>query len=207
MRKLQRFDVMDYVQCEEKRAELARALPKLKRPRRIFLGDKLLFLFENTEIIKAHVLECIGQEKLFSERDLLRQIEVFNPLIADSGELRCTMVILNNIDWEREERVQLWQDLASHIYLILSDGRKVFAEVPQIPVANRHPCSMRVLKFVCDHHYPVKIGSNYSADCEYNREEELSKAQQKALQEDLNIMEGPLSAASSEREINIYGVE
>ncbi|MBI2519187.1 MAG: DUF3501 family protein [Bdellovibrio sp.] len=187
MRKLERFDVMDYVQCEVKRAELKRTLPKLKRPRRIFLGNKLLFLFENTEIIRAHVLENIGQEKLFSERDLLRQIEVFNPLIAEQGELRCTMIILNDIEWERAKRIRLWKELVPHIYLILNQGRKIFAEAPWIPVANQHPCSMRVLKFDCGNQFPIKIGSNYSADPEYQGEEKLSTAQQKALREDLHI--------------------
>ena len=56
MRKLERSDITDFVTYQEKRAELRRDIQKVKRPRRIFLGDKLLFLFENTEMVRDHVL-------------------------------------------------------------------------------------------------------------------------------------------------------
>ncbi|MBI2519189.1 MAG: DUF3501 family protein [Bdellovibrio sp.] len=193
MRKLQRFDIMDYLLYEEKREELRRNIMKIKRPRRIFIKDKLLFLFENTEMVRDHVLETIRLEKLFSEHDLLRQLDVFNPLIGEHGELRCTMIVLNSLDWERPKRMKMWKELASHIYLVLDDGQKVYAQIPEIPAINRHPCSIRVLKFVCGSHYPVKIGSDFS---DLKVEEKLSVAQQKALREDLaassNILEPAL---------------
>ena len=185
MRKLERFDIMDYVQCEEKRAEVRRNGVKQKKARRLFLGERLLFLFENTDIVRAHIFENISHGKLFSEHDLIRQLEVFNQLIAEPGELRCTMIIFGNADCERAKRIKLWKGLPSHIYLVLRDGRKIHAQAPEIPMVNQHPCSMRVLKFACGNQYPVKIGSDYSSESEYQAEAELSISQQRALREDL----------------------
>ncbi len=202
MRKLERFDVMDYVLYEDKRQELTHNVKKIKDLRRIFLGDKLLFLFENTEIVKNHALGSIARAKLFTEHDLIRQLEVFNELIPDEGELKCTMIILNDVDWERTKRVKLWEDLSSHIYLILNDGRKVYGEAPETSVVNQHPCSMRLLKFFCgDDHYPVKIGSDYTSDHEYHLEETLSHAQQRALQEDLTADHGGNFAQDNESQV------
>ena len=143
MRKLARFDIMDYVLYEERRAELRQNIARIKEPRRIFLGEKVLFLFENTEMVRDHVLETIWVEKLFSERDLMRQLEIFNPLIANQGELRCTMIILGNADWERPKRMKPWKELSSHIYLILNDGRKVYAQTPESSVINQHPGTLQ----------------------------------------------------------------
>ncbi|MEK6625913.1 MAG: DUF3501 family protein [Bdellovibrionota bacterium] len=187
MRKLERSDIMDFITYQEKRAELRRDIQKVKRPRRIFLGDKLLFLFENTEMVRDHVLETINLEKLFSEHDLLRQLEVFNPLIADQGELRCTMIILNDVDWEKAKRVKLWRELASHVYIISNDGRKIYSRAPAIAVVNQHPCSFRVLSFDCGNQYPVVIGTDYEIGG-YKLEAKLTMSQQKALREDLNAM-------------------
>ena len=184
MRKLARFDIMDYVLYEERRAELRQNIARIKEPRRIFLGEKVLFLFENTEMVRDHVLETIWVEKLFSERDLLRQLEIFNPLIANQGELRCTMIILGNADWERPKRMKPWKELSSHIYLILNDGRKVYAQTPESSFINQHPGTLRVLNFNCGNNYPVILGSDHS---EFKLEKKLSLLQQSALREDLHI--------------------
>ncbi len=189
MRKLERYDLMDYVQYEEKRAEFRLNSTKIKEPRRIFLGDKLLFIFENTEMVRDHVLETIRIEKLFSEHDLLRQLDIYNPLIADAGEIRCTMIILGHTDWEKPEKIKPWKELSSHIYLVSNEGRKIYAHTPDFPSINQHPGTLRVLSFMCGNEYPVAIGSDYK---DYKLEAKLRDSQQKALQEDLTVKENVL---------------
>jgi len=183
VRKLERFDIMDPLLYEEKRAELKRHIVKIKEPRRVFLGDKLLFIFENTEMVRDHIQEKIRTDKIFREHDVLRQLEIFNPLIADAGELRCTMIVLSNADWERPHKIRPWKDLVSHIYFILDDGRKVYAQAAELAVINQHPGTLRVLTFFCGTQFPVIIGSDFK---EYKIEKKLTVSQQKALQEDLH---------------------
>ncbi len=184
MKKLERSDLMDFMAYDEQKASLRRNIWRIKRPRRIFVGDKLLFLFENTEMVRDHVLETISLEKLFSEHDLIRQLDFFNPLIGEPGELRCTMIMLNNDDWEKPTRIKLWRELAAHVYLILDDGRKIYAQIPEISVVNQHPCSFRLLSFPCGNNYPVILGTD--AVMSGNKlETKLTTSQQKALKEDL----------------------
>ncbi|MBI2519191.1 MAG: DUF3501 family protein [Bdellovibrio sp.] len=182
MRKLERYDIMDYMLYEEKRSELRHHIAKMKEPRRIFLGDQLLFIFENTEMVRDHVLETIRIDKLFSEHDLLRQLEIFNPLLANAGELRCTMIVLGTSDWDGPKRVKPLKELSVHIYLILNDGRKVYAQAPETASINQYPGTLKVLNFICGNNYPVLIGSDHR---EYKLEKKLSPLQQNALREDL----------------------
>jgi len=185
MRKLQRFDIMDYAQVEEKYQEFKKKLDQTKKFRRIFLGEKLLFLFENTDMVKNHILETVRRDKLFDEHDLNRLLDIYNQLIAGPGELRCTMIILNDIEWERSKRVKLWKELSAHIYLVMDDGHKVYGESPEVLVANQHPCSMRVLKFACGNQFPKSLGADYPDDSGYYKEIKLTTSQQNALHEDL----------------------
>ncbi len=208
MRKLERSDIMDYLMYQEMKEEFRLKIYKMKKARRIFLGDKLLFIFDNTEMVKNRILETIEHEKLFLEQDLVRQLDFFNPLIAGPGELRCSMIVLNDdLGWEKSKRIKFWHDLAAHIYFVLDNGTTIYAEKPQISELNQHPCSMRLLKFFCGNHFPIKIGSDYFLDSEYQREERLTNLQQQVLREDLNILQVPVATTIHYDDINIYGVE
>ena len=67
MRKILREDVRDLVQYEKVRDEMRHLLIALKRWRRVPVGDRLTFLFENRETVLFQIQEMIRTERRVKE--------------------------------------------------------------------------------------------------------------------------------------------
>jgi len=93
MQKIVRGDVKDLVQYEQARDEMRRRLIALKRPRRLPVGDRLTFLFENRETVLFQIQEMIRTERMVDEEKIREEIEVNNELIPGARELSATMFI------------------------------------------------------------------------------------------------------------------
>ena len=93
MQKILRDDVRDLVQYETIRDEMRRRLIALKRRRRVPVGDRLTFLFENRDTVLFHVQEMIRTERMVEEGKILEEIETYNDLIPGQHELSATMFI------------------------------------------------------------------------------------------------------------------
>lgn len=93
MQKVVRGDVKDLVQYEQARDEMRRRLIALKRPRRVPVGERLTFLFENRETVLFQIQEMIRTERMVDEEKIREEIEVNNELIPGERELSATMFI------------------------------------------------------------------------------------------------------------------
>ncbi len=93
MQKIVRGDVKDLVQYEQARDEMRHRLIALKRPRRVPLGGRLTFLFENRETVLFQIQEMIRTERMVDEEKIREEIEVNNELIPGERELSATMFI------------------------------------------------------------------------------------------------------------------
>lgn len=93
MEKISRGDVTDLIEYEKVRDEMRRRLIALKRPRRIPVGDRLTFLFENRETVLFQIQEMIRTERMVDEEKIHEEIEINNELIPDERELSATMFI------------------------------------------------------------------------------------------------------------------
>ncbi len=93
MQKIVRGDVKDLVQYEQARDEMRRRLIALKRSRRVPVGDRLTFLFENRETVLFQIQEMIRTERMVDEEKIREEIEVNNELIPGARELSATMFI------------------------------------------------------------------------------------------------------------------
>jgi len=93
MQKILRDDVRDLVQYEKVRDEMRQRLIALKRWRRVPVGDRLTFLFENRDTVLFQVQEMIHTERMVREEKILEEIETYNDLIPGERELSTTMFI------------------------------------------------------------------------------------------------------------------
>jgi hypothetical protein len=64
-----------------------------KRPRRVQVGGRLTFLFENRETVLFQIQEMIRTERMVDEEKIREEIEVNNELIPGERELSATMFI------------------------------------------------------------------------------------------------------------------
>jgi len=93
MQKILRDDVRDLVQYEKVRDEMRQRLIGLKRWRRVPVGDRLTFLFENRDTVLFQIQEMIRTERMVKEEKILEEIETYNDLMPGERELSATMFI------------------------------------------------------------------------------------------------------------------
>jgi hypothetical protein len=65
----------------------------LKRWRRVPVGDRLTFLFENRDTVLFQIQEMIRTERMVKEEKILEEIETYNDLMPGARELSATMFI------------------------------------------------------------------------------------------------------------------
>lgn len=183
MKKVERSDILDYITYEEQRAAIRANAMKAKDLRRIHLGENLTFLFENTETVRYQILEMVRAEKMVKEADIQHEIDTYNELIGNTGELGCTLLIEIADANERAEKLTKWVGLPEKLYLKFGDGTKAFAQVDERQNEDEKISSVQFLKFVCGDKKPVTIGCEHSA---YEIEIDLNEAQKVALTGDLS---------------------
>ena len=86
-------DIEDLRQYERGREEFRRRIIELKRRRRVALGTLLSLVFENRETMLFQVQEMARAEKMVTDEQIQGELDVYNPLIPDAGELSATLFI------------------------------------------------------------------------------------------------------------------
>jgi hypothetical protein len=86
-------EIRDIAQYERVReAERARIIEK-KRPRRVALGENLTLLFENHDTVLFQVQEMMRTERIVEPAKIQDEIDTYNALIPEPGELSATLFI------------------------------------------------------------------------------------------------------------------
>lgn len=183
MKKVERSEILDYVTYEDQRAEIRSEAMKAKDLRRIHVGENLTFLFENTETVRYQILEMVRAEKMVKEADILHEIDTYNELIGDTGEICATLLVEIADANERAEKLTKWVGLPEKLYLKFADGTRSFAQVDERQNEDEKISSVQFLKFNCDGKTPIAIGCEHKT---YNIETELSETQKESLKEDLS---------------------
>ena len=65
----------------------------MKQRRRIALGDLMTIVFENTDTMRFQVQEMARAERMLSDEQIAHEVETYNELIPDAGELSGTLFI------------------------------------------------------------------------------------------------------------------
>ena len=182
MRKVQRADIVDYQTYEDTRAQTRREVMALKEPRRVHAGDYLTFLFENFATVRYQVQEMMRTEKIVRDNDIQREIDTYNELLGDAGELGCALLIEIADESTRDNLLRQWRDLPAHLYLRLADGRRVRPTYDARQIGDEKVSSVQYLKFEVGDSEPIAIGSDQPA---LVVESELTEIQRAALREDL----------------------
>lgn len=181
-RKVERSEILDYVTYEEQRPAIRASAMKAKEKRRVHLGENLTFLFENHETVRYQILEMIRAERIVKEADIQHEIETYNELLGDEGELGCTLLVEVENPEERAKKLREWFGLPEKVYVKLEDGTKIYAKVDQRQKDDQKISSVQFLKFACNGEVPVAVGCDFDG---YKAETILSEEQRKALEEDL----------------------
>jgi len=93
MKRVTLDDISGIARYEAMRDEFRRRIIALKRARRVAVGDRVTFVFENFDTVLFQIQEMLRAEQI-SDLDRVREeIEVYNELIPGDAELSSTMLI------------------------------------------------------------------------------------------------------------------
>ena len=181
-RLIQRSEIVDYQTYEDDRDEIRRRILEEKRVRRIHLGDNLTFLFENRDTLTYQVQEIMRAERIARESAIQHEIDVYNAMLGDPGDLACALLIEIAEAEQRAPLLKEWLGLESTLYVRLEDGTRVAATYDPTQVGDDRLSAVQYLRFPVQGRVPVAIGTTFGA---LDGEVELTDEQRAALAADL----------------------
>lgn len=128
MKKISLSDVKNLHEYELIRDAWRKDVIAVKAKRRVLIGDSMSLLFECRLTVLNQIQEMCRVERLAKPEAVQHEIDVYNELVPDAGELSATLLV----EITEEARIQPQLDkligLSSgrHVWLELN-GRKVFA--------------------------------------------------------------------------------
>jgi hypothetical protein len=93
MRPLKSTDILDLTAYEKIRDEYLAETILLKQPRRIHVGDRLCFIFENRRTVQFQIQEMTRAERTVKEEAIAQEVAVYNELIPKPHALSATLMI------------------------------------------------------------------------------------------------------------------
>jgi hypothetical protein len=193
MQKLTLDDIVDARAYERERADFRKHIIDLKRTRRISLGPILTILFENTETMRWQVQEMARAERMLRDEQIAHEVETYNALIPEAGELSGTLFLELTSDEALREWLPKLVGIEFHIAFALPDGSTVFGrpsdEDEQRLTRPDTTAAVHYLRFTLTPEQvkafgegPVKMVVDHP---EYQYESELDAVQHAALAGDL----------------------
>ena len=101
MKLLEPSEILNLVDYEKVRDARRRRVVELKRVRRVTVGRHLTLVFENRETVWFQIQEMVRAERIVDDTKIAEEIEVYNALLPQPGELAATLMI------EIEEAAQI----------------------------------------------------------------------------------------------------
>lgn len=105
MKKIALDDIMGVAAYETVREEFRRRIIELKQKRRVSVGDKISLVFENRDTVLFQIQEMLRAERMADLDKIRDEIEIYNELLPEPGELSATLFL------EIEDQTHLREEL------------------------------------------------------------------------------------------------
>jgi hypothetical protein len=125
MRKLTLDDIRDLRAYERERDGFRARIIAMKKRRRIALGELLTLTFENTDTMRFQVQEMARAERMLTDEQIQHEIDVYNELIPDPGELSATLFVELTDDALLREWLPKFIGIQRAVSFWLADGSTV----------------------------------------------------------------------------------
>jgi len=93
MNKVSLEDIMGISAYEKVRENFRRRIIELKQKRRVAVGNKASLVFENRDTVIFQIQEMVRAERITDLDKIREEIEVYNGLIPEPGELSATLFL------------------------------------------------------------------------------------------------------------------
>src|SRR6266436_4056030 len=108
MKKVTLNEIAGIERYEQLRPEFRRRIIDMKKHRRVAVGDQITFVFENHDSMLFQIQEMLRAEHIADLDRVRAELDVYNALIPEPGELSATMLIeITEVERIREQLVRL----------------------------------------------------------------------------------------------------
>lgn len=93
MKKITLDEILGPERYERVRDEFRRHIIDVKKDRRVAVGEHITFVFENRETVRFQIQEMLRTEHITDLDKVRFELDIYNELIPEDGELSSTMLI------------------------------------------------------------------------------------------------------------------
>ncbi len=163
MKPVVREEILDHVTYDEHRNAIRASAMRAKDLRRVHVGSHLTFLFENPETVRYQVLEMVRAEQIVRETDIRHELDTYNALLGEPGDLGCTLLIEIEDEQARPALLRAWRDLPGQVFLVLADGQTAPARWDETQMDEDRLSSVQFLRFPVGGGQPVGVRVTHPA--------------------------------------------
>lgn len=116
-RKLSLDDIADLREYERGRDDSVARIIALKKMRRPQVGPFISLLFDNRATVLHQIHEMARAERILTDEGLQEQLDVYNPLIPEPGNLSATLLIELTDEWELREWLPRLVGIERHVVI------------------------------------------------------------------------------------------
>ena len=150
MNKIVLDDILGFSAYENVRQKFREEIIEKKKKRRVSVGDKVSFVFENRDTVIFQIQEMLRAERISDLDKIREEVAVYNELIPGSGELSATLFL------EIEDQSHLREDLLKFLGIdeavSLHVGRRVIpAHFEEGRSKDDKISAVQYVRFLLDH--------------------------------------------------------
>src|SRR4249919_2353546 len=127
MKKLTRNDLLPLERYSAERNEYRARVLTHKRVRHVALGANTALLFEDRTTVQYQVQEMLRIEKIFEPDGIQEELDAYNPLIPDGGNLKATLMFEFPDPAVRAERLGQLAEVEHRVYAEVAGQPRIFA--------------------------------------------------------------------------------
>ena len=139
-----------------------------KKTRRVQIGPNMMLHFEDFMLMRYQVQELMRTEKLTEEKEILEELDAYNPLIPDGRNLKVTMMLEYPNPEERQERLSQLIGIEELVSIEIKGHDRVY------PIANEDlarssdekTSAVHFLRFEFESISSAKNGAEWYIRCE-----------------------------------------
>jgi hypothetical protein len=131
MNKLTRNDLLSLERYAAERNDFRARVLAHKKSRHVALGPNAALLFEDRTTVQYQVQEMLRIERIFEAEGIQEELDAYNPLIPDGGNLKATLLFEYPDPAVRAERLGQLADIEHRVYAEVAGQEKIFAHADE----------------------------------------------------------------------------
>ena len=148
MKLLTEADILDKAAYERARDDFRRRVMVMKDKRRVAVGDHVTIHFESRDTMHYQVQEMLrAEESWLRPGAVADELEAYNPIIPQAGELSATMMIEYATAAERAVQLPQFVQIDRHVWLQIGDTPPVLATFDRGQIDEHKVSSVQYIKF------------------------------------------------------------